>query len=221
MNNRSFFAILAISTVVTATVVTACTFDVDIDLGESVTQEIDVPAFDSIRVDAPFEVTIRQGETQRVEIEVAEGLLDDVQVDVEDGQLVIDLDSGLFTSGGKLEARITVLDLATLDLSGASDTVIVALVTDELGIDLTGASELVVSGQIERLDLRVSGASDADFGGTSIDAVSLDVSGASNVEFDDTVTDIAGSISGASELTVDEDTNVSVDTSGASSIDRN
>ncbi len=199
-------------------VAAACSLQVD--LGDTATAQYELADFDAVRVDAPFTVTIRQGTTQSVEIEAGENVLDDITVEVQDGELLLDLDGGLFGWNGDVEARITVVDLDSLDLSGASSTALPAVDVDDLIIDIDGASSIEAAGTIDHLDLRVSGASDVDLVGTSIGSVDIDAGGASSIQFDRDVADIEGTLSGASDLSVDAATNVRVDTSGASNIDR-
>ena len=208
-------------TAATGLALAACNLNVDFD-DETVTQDFELADFDAIEIDAPFEVTIRQGDTQSVEVEVPEGLLDDLVVEVDDGRLVIDIDGSPFQfGGGDMVASITITDLTAIDASSASEIVVPNIDVDILELDGSGASSISISGTVDKLDLELSGASNADITGTSISQVTVDFSGASSGEFDENVIDIEGSISGASSLDVDSETNVRVDTAGASSIDRN
>lgn len=217
---RQRFARLALPIAATALALSACNVDIDFD-EESVRQPFDVETFDAITIDAPFDVTIRQGSTQSVVIEIGESRLDDLIVEVIDGELRVDLESGNFNIGGDLVATITVTDLESLYASSASDVVLADLAVDDLAMKADKASSVSVSGTIETLELDMSGASNADLDGTTINTVTLEMSGASSADFPNTVDEINGSISGASSLDVADETNVRVETSGASSIDRN
>jgi hypothetical protein len=198
------------------TVASAC--DINTDFDETVTRQFDLAEFDSVAIDAPFDVTIRQGETQQVEIEVGERSVDNLIVEVTDGELRIDLDASF--NFNNLVATITVTDLTSVHASSASDVVLPDLDLDHLILDADEASHLRTSGEIDDLNLSLSGASSADLVGTEITSVDLDFSGASSAEFDDSVEEVQGSISGASDLSVAETTNVRVETSGAASVDR-
>ena len=197
-------------------VTSACGVNVEFD--ETVAQEFDLAAFDSVAVEAPFDVTIRRGDIQRVEVEVGERSIDNLIVEVVDGELRLDLDSSFTTSD--LVATITTTDLTAVHASGASEVVLPDLDVDDLVLDLEGASHVRTSGVIDHLDLSLSGASSADMVGTEIASVNVDFSGASSAGFDNSVDEIAGSISGASDLSVAGSTNVRVDTSGAAGINR-
>ena len=148
-------------------------------------------------------------------------MADDLVVKVVDGELLIDVDSHSFNIGRDLTASITVTDLESLDASSASDVVIVDLDVDDLNVRTSGASQVAMSGSLDTLDLDMSGASQADLDGTTIATVDLELSGASQADFGETVDAINGSIRGASSIDVSDATAVRVDTSGASSIDRN
>lgn len=212
--------VLIALTAATGLSLAACNLDIDFE--ETATEQFDLGPFDAVRIDAPFDVTIRQGDTQRVEIEAPESVLDDLVVEVDDGELTIDIDrSMLRIGGGDLIASITVTDLTAIHASGASDVVVPSIDVDTLDLDGGGASSISVSGTIDALDLHLSGASNADMAGTAVSSATVDLSGASSADFGDDVAEIEGDISGASSLDVDRATNVRVDTSGASSIDRN
>lgn len=216
MTSRTAFAALAAAGLTLA----AC--NVDIDLGETITRDFAVDDFDAVIIDAPFDVTIRTGDRQRVEIEASEGIFDDLDVEVTDGTLLIDIDRSAFRiGGGDLVASITVTDLTAVTASGAADVVIPNVDLDTLDLDIGGASSISLSGTVETLDLQLSGASDADLIGTEIAVAAIELSGASDADFGEGVDLIEGDLSGASNLEVDASTNVRVGTSGASSIDRN
>lgn len=210
---------MALPIAATALAMSACNIDVDFD-EESVRQPFDLETFDAITIDAPFDVTIRQGSTQSVVIEIGENRLDDLIVEVVNGELRLDLESGNFNIGSDLVATITVTDLESLQASSASDVVVADLDVDDLVMKADRASQISVSGSVETLALDMSEASSADLDGTTIGTVTLEMSGASSAEFPATVDEINGSISGASSLDVADATNVRVETSGASSIDR-
>lgn len=211
------FAVLPIAAAVLA--LSACNINVDFD-EESISQSFEVDRFDSISIEAPFEVTIRQGDAQSIDIELGESLQDDLIVEVTDGELRIDVESHNFMFSNDLIATITVIDLEALQLSSASDAVLANVDIDDLAVKTDEASQVRISGTIERLDLDMSGASQAELNGTTVQKVTLEMSGASSAEFPGTIIEITGSISGASSLDVDEATNLRVDSSGASNIDR-
>lgn len=219
-STRSAFARLGLPIVAAALALSACNIDVDFD-EESVSRSFDLDTFDSVSVEAPFDVTIRQGEVQTIDVQIGESRVDDLVVEVVDGELRIDLDSRSFNIGSDLTATITVTDLEALDVSSASDVVVVGLDVDDLVVRTDAASEFSASGSIDHLVLDMSEASSADLGGSTIETVTLEMSGASSADFPNSVEEISGSIRGASSLDVADETSVRVDTSGASSIDRN
>lgn len=219
-SSRSALARLALPVAIGAVALSACNVDIDFD-EESVNQTFEVDSFDAISIDAPFEVTIRQGETQSVDVEIGESNFDDLSVEVVDGELRLDLDSGMFSINSDLRADITVTDLEALDVSSASDVVVIGIDVDTLVVHTDAASQFSASGAIDELHLDMSEASSADLDGTTIGTVTLEMSGASSADFPNSVDEISGSIRGASSLDVADETSVRVDTSGASSIDRN
>jgi len=211
---------LALPLLAGALALTACDIDIEFDDGPLVEETYDTADFDSIRIDAPFDVTVRQGTDPSVVVRIGEERLDDVEIEVIDGELRIDI-SGRHFGNDDLVASITTTDLQRLQAGSASDVVLVGIDVDELTAEVVEASQLRVSGAIEELSLTLSEAAQADFDGTTIGHVNLTMSGASSAEFDDGTIEIEGSIRGASSLDVDETTTVRVDTRDASNIDRN
>lgn len=57
--------------------------------GTIITHEIDVSVFTKIKVNRDVELILKEGATQQVTIETGENLLNDVDVSVEDGQLIV------------------------------------------------------------------------------------------------------------------------------------
>lgn len=217
---RRSLALLSLPLAAGALALSACNLDIEFD-GETTVETFDLETFDSVRIDSAFEATIRQGETQSVQIEISEHRLNDLEVGVINGELSIDLDTGSFSFDNALIATITVTDLDSLDVSGASDVVVADLDVDDLVIEASGASRVRADGAIGTLDLELSGASSASFDGTTIDSATLRMRDASSANFPASTERITGSMSGASSLNVADQTSVSVDTSGASTIDRN
>ncbi|MFI3286652.1 MAG: DUF2807 domain-containing protein [Rikenellaceae bacterium] len=108
-------------------------------------------------------------------------------------------------------------DNYTLELSGASEFSGDLAITDLLCIDLSGASNVNLSGEVVRCEAELSGASrlyDTSFLCNTLD---VDMSGSSKIQMSVSES-ISGELSGASTLKYKGTPTVSVETSGVSTV---
>ena len=104
-------------------------------------------------------------------------------------------------------------------MSGACDVFIVGtLKASSLTVNQSGASDLKGKIEVQKLSIDLSGASDVTISGTATEA-DIDVSGASSFRGYDLVTDNCGAkASGASDIRVTVNKELSAHASGASDI---
>lgn len=228
----------------TTFVVAACGVGIGVDVdpfdGPTVTETFDIEEFDRLVVSDSWTVFVTIGSEPSLEIEVAEDLLDDVEVDQSGDRLTLSLDDpGWFSSHrGTREAHITTPTLTDLKVEGASIVEVDGLTGDRLDVDLSGAvtvdlgevdldrvdvalegaSTIDGGGSIGTLNADVVGASSVDFGRVTIDEAEIDAVGASSLDLDGAAV-VNGRLAGASSVDVADDASVSVRTEGASSID--
>jgi len=188
--------------------------------GNVVTQEEAISDFDKVDISHSFEVDIKQGEEFSVVIRVDDNLVEQLQVEKFGSTLKIGLKPDVsIVSNATLEAEITMPELTGLDLSGASNATISGFKsTNNLTVDLSGASSL--RGDIEAGDTSfdLSGSSDANLTGSGGN-LTLDASGSSDVDLSDfPVADAEIDASGASTVTVNTSGRLDVNASGASNV---
>jgi hypothetical protein len=169
--------------------------------GTIATDVREVGAFDRIDVSTALTVNVAVDPTveRSVTVEYDDNLLDRIVTEVRDSTLFLEIEGSVNLSGGDQSIVIVMPDLDAVTASGASS--------------VTG------NGSVDSYVVIASGASSVDLSGLTTSSVDVRVSGASNVvvSADDQVT---GSVSGASSLRVlGAPSAVSVDSSGASSID--
>lgn len=216
MNGRH----LTITTVVGALALagTACRVDIGPG-GDTVTETFDVTDFTELEVSSAFEVTVEIGDEPSVEIDLNEEVVDRLEVEQDGDRLSIGFDGGLFSISGPLEARIVTTDLTKVTFDGAVDASIQGLDTDQLDVELSGASQVTGRGSVGVLVIDADGASQADFANLQVERAEVDVSGASSVDVNGAA-EVRGQASGASSVDVSPDAdNVNVTTSGASSVE--
>jgi hypothetical protein len=179
--------------------------------------------FHGISVSSAFDVYLSQSDEEAVAVSAKETKYrDNIIVEVKDGILYIKYDNkGLkWTKGNKdLKAYISFKNIDKLNISGACDVFITGtLKADALTINQSGASDLKGIVDAKKLTVDLSGASDVTLTGT---ATQLDVeaSGASAFKGFDLATDICNAkASGASDIKITVNKELSARASGASDV---
>lgn len=191
-------------------------------LGRTVTQEPEITDFDRLQISHAFDVTVRQGESYRVVIEVDEAVLPHLQVDRQGSTLRIGIEPGwrIFSGPTTLRAEVTMPRLAGLTASGASRVSLTGFGSSAaLDIQASGASR--VSGEIDAGDTTIgaSGASEIDLSGAYQD-LSVEASGASNVSLNGSGQNLRAHASGGSTIDLSNlpVVDARVEASGASTV---
>src|SRR5215211_3234343 len=144
-----------------------------------------VSSFHAVNISGSFEVIITQGSQESLAVSANDKAdIADIKTYVENGVLKIlfDKKNKLWPKTRKLRAYIAVKNLDEIRASGASNIKIDgSLSASSLKIDFSGASDmegnLVITGN---LNIGLSGASDLDITGSAAE-VTIDISGASDV----------------------------------------
>ena len=180
--------------------------------------------FHEIHVSDAFNVLLTQSGEEKVAVSAAdEKDLAYITVEVKNGVLEIGWDrKGKWSRGNrKLKAYISFKKIDKLVASGACDVDITGTLTadKDFRLDLSGASD--VSGKVEvkeKLTVDLSGASDAKLSGTAMELV-IDANGASSFKgFDFTVDFCNATASGASDIKITVNKEISAHASGASDV---
>ncbi|MCU7550001.1 DUF2807 domain-containing protein [Chitinophagaceae bacterium LB-8] len=182
-----------------------------------------VASFHGIHLSDAFDVILTQGNEERVVVSANDKkFVPYITTEVVNGILRIDVknEKGSWMKNRKLKAYISVKSLDELKAGGASDINIEGtLSVSKLKLSLSGASDL--SGKLMvngALDTDLSGASDLKIDG-SAGEFNLDASGASNVKaYDFTVRTCNIKASGACNVRITVEKELSANLSGASNI---
>jgi hypothetical protein len=182
-----------------------------------------VSSFHGINVANAFDVYLNQGNEDAVAVSALETKYRDrIKVEVKDGILFVRYDNeGLSWRSGnkKLKAYISFKQLDKLAISGACDVFITGTIkSDKLDIKQSGASDLKGKLDIKQLTVDLSGASDITVSGTATH-LSVEASGASDFKGFDLVTDVCDArASGASDIKITVNKELSAQASGASDV---
>jgi hypothetical protein len=178
--------------------------------------------YHGISVSGSFNVYITQSSEEAVAVSASETKYRDrIKVEVKDGILHIRYDNGgKWNSGNKrLKAYISVKNIDKLTISGACDVFISGtLKSDALTINQSGASDLKGKIDVKKLTVDLSGASDITVTGTA-NQLDVEASGASDFKGFDLVTDYCDArASGASDIRITVNKELSASASGASDV---
>lgn len=180
--------------------------------------------YHGIDVGDAFDVYISQSNEEAVAVSASEiKHRDRIKVEVKNGILWIRYDRDMKLSLGsdkrKLKAYISVKQLDKLNISGACDVFINgALKAEVLTIHQSGASDLKGQLDVGKLTVDLSGASDMIVTGRATQ-VSIEASGASKFKGYDLISDFCiVEASGASDIKITVNRELSADAGGASEI---
>jgi hypothetical protein len=179
--------------------------------------------YHGINVSSAFDVYLNQSNEEAVAVSAGEiKFREHINVEVKDGILYISYDNkGMSWGSGKkkLKAYISFKQIDKLSISGACDVFISGtLKSDNLNIRQSGASDLKGKLDVNKLSVELSGASDMTISGTAIQ-LEIEASGASNFKSFDLVTDVCNATaSGASDIKVTVNKELSARASGASDV---
>jgi hypothetical protein len=183
-----------------------------------------VERFNSVEVSGAISLYLSQGTVQGVAISAGEAKYNvKIKTEVKNGVLQISVEGGVWNgfnwTNRKLKAYVTVTDLNRLEVSGASYASISgAIKSDELKMEISGASEVKGIINVSNLDLDISGASVARLSGSAKNA-RIDASGACKVNsYDLNVETCKASSSGASNIKLTVSGELNAHASGGSNI---
>lgn len=173
--------------------------------GERTTRNYDFSGFDRIDVEGQWSVTIERGEVSSVVVDTPAEVVESVEVAVDGDRLSVSYEggwcAGCFRDGTALKATITMPEIESLDLSGATTVSFSGFEGRSLSVDVSGAVELRgASSRFDTLTLDISGAGRVDLADVPVTDAEVDVSGAGNVTLRMAGGRLTGDMSGAGNL---------------------
>ncbi len=187
------------------------------------TQTLDLDDFTGVEVGGSFHVLINQGSEYNVEVMAERDRdLEDLNVRVNGSDLDIDFKDRFFKNRGKVLVYVTMPNLESLDISGASHMKVMSFEDiKDIDIDISGASDAKLDIEAEDVRLSASGASSLELRG-AIGSIKAEISGASRLRAKKAqIGDAEVNASGASDADFGKVDNLSSSTSGASHVNRN
>lgn len=178
--------------------------------------------FDAIKISGGIDLYLSQSDNVAIAVSAAdEKFKEGIKTVIEDGTLKI-FYKGEYSwnkKDRKLRVYVSFKDLKKLDASGACDVKVSGTInTSSLAIQMSGASDFFGKVKADVVKINLGGASDAKISGTANTLV-VENSGASDLNAYDLVTDICKvKVSGASDVFITVNAELSASASGASDI---
>ena len=222
MKTNRFIAISIL--IMTVLVLSACRLpfvDVVRGSGDLVTESREVSGFNEVRLDGAGRLVITQGETESLEIEAEDNIIDELTSEVRAQTLVLGFQeeflrrSVIPTRG--ITYTLTVVDLSGITFNGAADLEMESLDTASLELVINGAGQIELDElSADALTVQISGTGTIYIGGqVSSQAVTID--GAGNYDAGDLQTSTSEvAINGLGNVTVwaTETLNITIDGGG-------
>jgi hypothetical protein len=190
--------------------------------GNVVTESRKVSGFDSISVEYPAQVSVKQGNAESLKISAEDNLLPNLKTEVKNGTLEIfykKTDDKHVNPTKPVVIAIVVKDLSEVDFSSAGELTLDGLKTDNLDVSLSGAGSLDLNEiDVKKLSINLSGAGGTTASGTA-DDLDVNISGFGDFKGADLHSQtVSIHISGTGGATVWVDDQLDVNISGAGSV---
>lgn len=152
-----------------------------------------------------------------VEVEADDNLLQYIKTEVSGDTLKV-FSEGRISPKTKLLVKISMPELNSLEISGASGATVSNVKTDSLKLEAGGASKIKIDGEAKSLESDASGASKIDAEGLKVENADVEASGASSMTVSAS-NELKADASGASTIYyTGEPKTVLPNSSGASSV---
>ncbi|MCK9996846.1 MAG: DUF2807 domain-containing protein [Candidatus Krumholzibacteria bacterium] len=178
-------SLLAVAVTLLLTVGNAAAFSFGKDniegSGDMETRELDLKDFDEIDVGGAFDLEITLGDEQKVIMTIDDNLWDNLEAEVHGSTLEIGWDKSC-QPDGDCTVVIVVRELKGMEIHGAADVEIEGYHGDSFSFKVSGAAELEMDGEVDKLDIHVSGAGDIDTRELIAKSVEISVSGAGDAK---------------------------------------
>jgi len=147
--------------------------------GDMETRELDLEDFSAIEIGGAFDLDVSFGDYQKVEVTIDDNLWDIFEARVRGDWLKLDWDRSC-RPDSDCRIKIVVRSLEEIKINGAADVNVSNFRGDEFSYRLSGAGDLEMDGEVDDLDIRISGAGEADTTDLIAKHVNIDISGAGN-----------------------------------------
>ncbi|MCK4529924.1 MAG: DUF2807 domain-containing protein [Candidatus Marinimicrobia bacterium] len=149
--------------------------------GDRVTESRDLDNFTVIEATASFDIYVRVGEEQSLEITFDDNLIDLVTTRIHGHRLKISCEENYLSRRG-CRIDITVPELERVKLTGSGDIDVVNLDNERFEFYLSGSGDMRAEGETEELIVKVSGSGDINTRELEAKYVDARVSGSGDIK---------------------------------------
>jgi hypothetical protein len=184
------------------------------------TESRDVDGFSIIELTGSGNVIIQQDGTESLSIEAEDNLLPHLTSDVSNGTLRLGTKDGVNLDPNRaVTYRVTVEDLAGLQLSGSGSVTAAGITTPAISIDISGSGDVTVDGTADSQTVTLSGSGNYNAGDLGTRNSSAEISGSGDVTVHALDT-LEAEISGSGNATYTGNPQVSQNISGSGELRR-
>ena len=151
--------------------------------GNVVAEQRQVAGFDRVELDGPGRLVVLQGDAEGLAITTDDNILEQIETEVEDGELTISFERGGFTTLSRIRPsneilfELTAKSLTEVELNGTADLELDGFQADRLAIQVNGTGDGFLQGlRLDELVVLVNGASTFDVAGTA-DRQAVEING--------------------------------------------
>ncbi|MFW5714619.1 MAG: head GIN domain-containing protein [Brevefilum sp.] len=190
MKTNRFIAMLIL--IITVLVLSACRLpfvDVVRGSGDLVAETREVSGFNKVRLDGAGRLVITQGESESLEIEAEDNIINELTAEVRDQTLVLGFQdqpwkTTVIPTRG-ITYTLTVIDLTDITFNGAGDLEMQSLETSSLNLVINGAGQINLDELMaDSLSVQISGTGTIDIGG-QVSSHVVAIEGAGNYQAGD------------------------------------
>jgi hypothetical protein len=196
---------LAIGALALVLLLSACSIDVGVDIGDrgpkgsgvAATSKRRTAAFDRVELRGAADVTIAVGKARSVSVRGDDNLLGRVKTRVEGDTLVIS--TRPYRSKIGIEVEVNVPALKEVELSGSGEMDVSNVNAATFSAALSGSGELWLEGRADRLVLDLSGSGDAQLDNIAAQDMRLSIGGSGEIVATGTTRSLQVEIPGSGE----------------------
>lgn len=146
------------------------------DSGPQTTRDLAWTGGDTLEIEVPAEVRYTQAAgPAKITISGSRRAVEDVEI--ENGHIRFDHGRSRSHYGSKLTIVMTAPDITRFDIHGSSSLAIADYKQDRLRIDVSGNADVTAAGEVNVMELDISGSGDADLGKLKAKGAEVDIAG--------------------------------------------
>jgi hypothetical protein len=167
-------------------------FNVTRGSGDLTIESRNVSGFSGVQIDGAGELVIIQGDSESLEIQAEDNIIDKLTSEVRNGTLVLGYRENFLRNTiiptERITYTLTVIDLSEVTINGAADMEIDSLETDALALNINGAGQVSINQLMaDNLTVHISGTATIEIAG-QVAQQSITIDGAGNFEAGDLAT---------------------------------